>query len=240
MQSRRKREAIKKTALPINQGGWRTSFQYKSKIWVWRATVRFAYFLKRILDIAGAGTALLLLSPLFLVTAFLIYREDPGPVFYTQTRVGKDGRHFRFFKFRSMIMGAGKIKDQLQEQNESSDGVIFKMKEDPRITRIGRVIRKFSIDELPQLVNVLKGDMSLVGPRPPLPREVAQYTLEQRKRLHIRPGITCSWQVSGRSDIPFNEQVQLDLEYIQSSGFVTDVILLLKTIPAVITGKGAY
>ena len=240
MRTRNPMESNRTTTLPIHQGRWRTSLQSKSKIWVWRTTISLAYILKRTLDLAGSLAALLFLSPLFLITSTLIYLEDPGPVFYTQTRVGRDGRHFRFFKFRSMIMGASKIKGQLRDQNESKDGVIFKMKNDPRITRTSRIIRKFSIDELPQLVNVLKGDMSLVGPRPPLPGEVSQYTLEQRKRLHIRPGITCSWQVSGRSDIPFNDQVQLDLEYIQSSGFLTDVILLLKTIPAVITGKGAY
>ena len=139
-----------------------------------------------------------------------------------------------------MVIGADKMKDTLMEDNESHDGVIFKMKRDPRVTRVGRFIRKFSIDELPQLVNVLKGDMSLVGPRPALPKEVAKYTLDQRKRLHITPGITCIWQVSGRSDIPFSGQVQLDLDYIQSSSFLKDIAILLKTIPAVLTGKGAY
>jgi lipopolysaccharide/colanic/teichoic acid biosynthesis glycosyltransferase len=124
--------------------------------------------------------------------------------------------------------------------NESKDGVIFKMKRDPRITRVGRVIRKFSIDELPQLFNVLIGDMSLVGPRPPLPKEVAQYTLEERKRLHVIPGITCIWQVSGRSDIPFRQQVELDKEYIKSRSLWKDFVILLRTIPAVLTGKGAY
>ena len=126
------------------------------------------------------------------------------------------------------------------EQNESKDGVIFKMKNDPRVTPIGKFIRRFSIDELPQLINVLKGDMSLVGPRPPLPREVAEYTLEDRKRLHVRPGITCLWQIKGRSEIPFRQQVQLDLEYIRSQGLKNDLIILLKTIPAVISGRGAY
>lgn len=137
-------------------------------------------------------------------------------------------------------MNADKIKKDLAAYNESVAGVIFKMKQDPRITKVGKIIRKFSIDELPQLINVLKGDMSLVGPRPPLPAEVAEYTLEERKRLHIIPGITCLWQVSGRSDIPFTDQVRLDMQYIQSAGFVNDIILLLKTIPAVLTGRGAY
>ena len=137
-------------------------------------------------------------------------------------------------------MNADNIKKELAAYNESGAGVIFKMKQDPRITKVGKIIRKFSIDELPQLINVLKGDMSLVGPRPPLPAEVAEYTLEERKRLHIIPGITCLWQVSGRSDIPFTDQVRLDMQYIQSASFLNDVILLLKTIPAVLTGRGAY
>lgn len=212
----------------------------RAKMAVWRFTVGFSYFLKRLLDISVSLLMLALLSPLFLVVSVLIYLEDPGPIFYSQIRVGRDGRHFVFFKFRSMVMNADKIKEELMADNESGDGVIFKMKNDPRVTRIGRVIRKFSIDELPQLVNVLKGDMSLVGPRPALPVEVAEYTLDQRKRLHITPGITCIWQVSGRSDIPFSGQVQLDMDYIQSSSFTKDIIILLKTIPAVLTGKGAY
>lgn len=137
-------------------------------------------------------------------------------------------------------MNADKMKDQLSEENESKDGVIFKMKNDPRITKVGKVIRKFSIDELPQLFNVLIGDMSLVGPRPPVPKEVAEYTLEDRKRLHIKPGITCIWQISGRSDIPFKQQVELDMKYISSQSLWTDMKILILTIPAVITGKGAY
>jgi lipopolysaccharide/colanic/teichoic acid biosynthesis glycosyltransferase len=212
----------------------------RAKMAVWRFTVGFSYFLKRLLDISVSLAMLVLLLPLFLIVSVLIYLEDPGPIFYSQIRVGRDGRHFVFFKFRSMVMNADKIKEELMADNESGDGVIFKMKNDPRVTRIGRFIRKFSIDELPQLINVLKGDMSLVGPRPALPVEVAEYTLDQRKRLHITPGITCIWQVSGRSDIPFSGQVQLDMDYIQSSSFTKDIIILLKTIPAVLTGKGAY
>ncbi|MGI9568947.1 MAG: sugar transferase, partial [Desulfobulbia bacterium] len=181
-----------------------------------------------------------LLIPVFAITALCIVLESRGPVFYSQTRVGTDGRHFRFFKFRSMVVGAHNIKDELLKQNESKDGVLFKMKKDPRVTRVGRFIRKFSIDELPQLFNVLIGDMSLVGPRPATPDEVAQYTLEQRKRLHAVPGITCIWQVSGRSEIPFEKQVQLDIEYIRSTSLMSDLVILLKTIPAVLSGKGAY
>lgn len=210
------------------------------KIFFWESTIGFSNLLKRIIDIIGSGLGLLLLSPLFAITALAIYLENPGAVFYASTRVGKDGREFDFYKFRSMVVGADKMKDQLLDQNESDGGVIFKMKKDPRITRSGGIIRRFSIDELPQLVNVLKGDMSLVGPRPPVPREVAEYSLEDRKRLHVTPGITCIWQVSGRSDIPFDQQVELDKQYIRSQSFFTDVIILLKTIPAVLGGKGAY
>jgi len=220
--------------------GHQPGFRHRRKMMAWNVTIGLSYFLKRALDIVVSLLMLLLLSPLFIITALLIYLEDPGPIFYTQLRVGRDGRHFKFYKFRSMVVNADKMKDILMADNESNDGVIFKMKQDPRVTRIGRFIRKFSIDELPQLVNVLKGDMSLVGPRPALPREVAEYTLDERKRLHITPGITCIWQVSGRSDIPFSGQVQLDLDYIQSSSFLKDIMILFKTIPAVLTGKGAY
>jgi exopolysaccharide biosynthesis polyprenyl glycosylphosphotransferase len=199
-----------------------------------------SYFIKRGSDILFSFTLIVILSPVYLFTAILIKLDSSGPVIFKQTRVGKNGRHFDFYKFRSMRIDAEKIKQELMQDNESEDGVIFKMKKDPRITRVGRFIRKFSIDELPQLFNVLVGDMSLVGPRPPLPSEVAEYTLEERKRLHITPGITCIWQVSGRSDIPFKQQVELDKEYIKSRSLWKDILILLKTIPAVLTGKGAY
>lgn len=221
-------------------GKKRSRFHMQLKISTWEWTVGFAKFLKKLLDVILSLTLLILLSPVFLVTALIIYLSDPGPVFYTAHRVGLDGAIFGFIKFRSMYVNADKMKDELLEQNESSGGVIFKMKKDPRVTRIGRIIRRFSIDELPQLINVLKGDMSLVGPRPPLPREVAEYTLEDRKRLHVKPGITCLWQIKGRSDIPFDQQVQLDMQYIGSQSIWNDVMILLKTIPAVIGGKGAY
>ena len=210
------------------------------KLLLWEITLKFSYGLKRIIDVMLSTFGMILLSPVFFVTALLIKLEDPGPVFYTQKRVGLNGRHFDFYKFRSMVMNADKLKDKLLNQNESQAGVIFKMKKDPRITNVGRVIRRFSIDELPQLYNVFKGDMSLVGPRPPIPREVAEYSLEDRKRLHVKPGITCIWQVSGRSDIPFDQQVELDKQYIKSQSLWEDLKILLYTIPAVITGKGAY
>lgn len=224
----------------ISMGKKGKNGKIKLKILMWENTVAFSYGLKRLTDIFCSFILILLLSPVYIITAILIYIESPGPVLFKQIRVGKNGKHFNFYKFRSMVMNADKLKDQLMEENESDDGVIFKMKKDPRITKSGSFIRKFSIDELPQLFNVLIGDMSLVGPRPPVPKEVAIYTLEDRKRLHITPGITCIWQISGRSDIPFNEQVQLDKKYIKSQGFFKDIIILLKTIPAVLTGKGAY
>jgi exopolysaccharide biosynthesis polyprenyl glycosylphosphotransferase len=212
-------------------------FLFKKYSWIW--VTEFAYFLKRVLDIVTSSVMLVLLAPLFLVTALAIKIDNPGPVFYKQVRVGKWGKLFTIYKFRSMIVGADKIKDQLLDQNESG-GVIFKMKRDPRITRTGRIIRKLSIDELPQLWNVLKGDMSLVGPRPPVPREVAEYEYADRRRLDAIPGITCIWQVSGRSEIDFEGQVRLDVQYIENQSFWGDIKILLKTVPAVVLGKGAY
>ena len=232
-----RKELIKKVSGYISP---KLRYRKVMKVFMWETTILFSYGLKRLLDIVISLAAILLLLPVFTVTAVAIWLENPGPVIYVQTRVGRNGRHFRFFEFRSMVMNADRIKSQLVSMNESKAGVIFKIKKDPRITKVGRVIRKLSVDELPQLYNVLKGDMSLVGPRPPLPQEVAEYTLEERKRLHVIPGITCLWQVSGRSDIPFNEQVMLDMRYIQSSSTLTDLRLLLLTIPAVLTGKGAY
>lgn len=210
------------------------------KIKIWNFTIKVTYILKRVLDIAGSALLLLLLSPVFILTAIWLKLDSPGPLIYRQVRVGVNGRHFNFYKFRSMYVDADARLKELEKNNESRDGVIFKMKKDPRVTRCGRFIRKYSIDELPQLINVLLGDMSLVGPRPPLPREVDQYSLDDRKRLQVVPGITCLWQISGRSDIPFTKQVQLDKEYIKSSSIWKDLLILIKTIPAVLTGRGAY
>ncbi len=195
---------------------------------------------KRWLDVCGSLSAIILLLPFFLVIAVWLKLDSPGPLIYRQVRVGLHGRPFYFYKFRSMYVDSDARRAALLKANESKDGVIFKMKNDPRITRCGRFIRKYSIDEVPQFFNVLLGDMSLVGPRPPLPSEVAQYTLDDWKRLDILPGITCIWQISGRSDIPFREQVVLDKEYIRGQGFWKDVLILFKTIPAVLAGKGAY
>ncbi len=207
---------------------------------LWHVTIRSSVFFKRFMDIILSILAIIIGSPIFLLTAFLVKATSPGPIIFSQVRVGKSGRHFKFYKFRSMYIDAEARKAELMKHNESKDGVIFKMKHDPRITPVGRFIRKFSIDELPQLFNVLLGDMSLVGPRPPLPSEVKTYTLEERKRLNTIPGITCLWQVSGRSELPFSKQIALDKEYIASRSMWKDFIILLKTIPAILTGKGAW
>ena len=195
---------------------------------------------KRCLDRVGAGLGLLLLSPFFVLLAILIKLESPGPVLFSQTRIGLGGSPFKCWKLRSMYIDAEQRKQELLEQNEMDGGTTFKMKRDPRVTRVGRFIRKASIDELPQLWNVFVGDMSLVGPRPPVPREVALYTARERQRLFVKPGITCIWQVSGRSDIPFPKQVLLDIEYIQKRSLWVDIKLLLRTLPAVLLARGAY
>ena len=219
-----------------SHGHTRRSLRLKA----WRLTVFGAYATKRIMDIVISALGMLLLSPLFLLIALAVKLSSPGPVFFKQVRVGRYGRHFMFYKFRSMRLNADAEKAGLMARNESRDGVIFKMKDDPRITKVGRFLRRTSLDELPQLWNVFIGDMSLVGPRPPVPSEVAQYTLEDRKRLDVIPGITCLWQIKGRSEIPFHEQVRLDKEYIMAGGFWKDVAILMKTVPAIIGGKGAY
>jgi len=210
------------------------------RLLAWRFTVGASYAAKRAIDILASGIGMILLSPVYLAIAAAVKFTSPGPVIFSQIRVGRYGRHFRFYKFRSMRTDAEAMKDSLMAQNESKDGVIFKMKDDPRITKVGKFLRRTSLDELPQLWNVFIGDMSLVGPRPPVPREVEQYTLEDRKRLDVIPGITCLWQIKGRSTIPFNEQVRLDKEYILAPSVWKDIVILLKTIPAILGGKGAY
>jgi exopolysaccharide biosynthesis polyprenyl glycosylphosphotransferase len=216
----------------------RLGFYLKRAGWV--GVVNGSYLLKRLLDISASAVLLVLLSPVFLVIAVLIRLEDPGPVFFKQIRVGRWGTLFTMWKFRSMYTDAEARKAALMADNEMAGGVIFKMKNDPRVTRVGRIIRKTSIDELPQLWNVLRGEMSLVGPRPPLPQEVDLYSLSDRRRLDVIPGITCIWQISGRSEIPFDQQVELDVQYIESQSFWTDLKILLKTVPALLFGTGAY
>ncbi|GGI67227.1 exopolysaccharide biosynthesis polyprenyl glycosylphosphotransferase [Shewanella gelidii] len=205
-----------------------------------RANIAISQISKRILDICASALLLMLLSPLLCLITVLIRLESPGAALYSQQRAGKNNQAFTMWKFRSMYQDADHRLKKLQQNNEMKGGVLFKMKQDPRITRIGKFIRKASIDELPQLWNVLKGDMSLVGPRPALLSEVAQYETHQRQRLAVKPGITCIWQVSGRSDIPFAQQVELDVEYIHQQSLKADVMLLIKTIPAVVLARGAY
>ncbi len=238
---RARMELFKTLDLPLSQAGVRRLRRRQAvKLAFWEIGLRSLFTVKRVLDVVGAVVGLLLLSPLFLAVALAIVIEDGWPVFFAQTRVGQNGRQFKFYKFRSMVRNAETLKDTLAQRNESGDGVIFKMKHDPRITRVGRFIRRFSIDEMPQFLNVLMGDLALVGPRPPVPREVAEYTLAERKRLQVKPGLTCLWQIQGRSDIPFKEQVRLDLQYIHSQSLWKDIVILLKTVPAVLLGRGAY
>ncbi len=192
--------------------------------------------LKRLFDIVASGLALWVLLPLLLVVMALIKLTSRGPVFFRQARVGLNARTFNMLKFRSMVTGAESLRDQLI--NEQS-GPVFKMRNDPRVTRIGRFMRKYSIDELPQLINVLRGDMSLVGPRPPVPEEVAKYEAWQRRRLSVRPGLTCIWQVSGRNQISFEDWMYLDMQYIDHWSLAQDLNLIFRTVPVVITGRGA-
>jgi exopolysaccharide biosynthesis polyprenyl glycosylphosphotransferase len=194
--------------------------------------------LKRLIDIVASGAALWILSPFFLLVAVLIKVTSPGPVIFRQVRVGLYGKRFNFLKFRSMVADADKLRANLADRNEQT-GPVFKIRNDPRITPLGRFLRKYSIDELPQLVNVLRGDMSLVGPRPPLPSEVALYEPWQRRRLSVRPGLTCFWQVSGRNEISFETWMYLDMRYIDHWSLRKDLALILKTVPVVVTGRGA-
>jgi exopolysaccharide biosynthesis polyprenyl glycosylphosphotransferase len=202
--------------------------------------VRVAYgFWKRVLDVVGSIVLLALLSPLLLVIALIVKFSSPGPIIYKQKRVGKGGVEFPFYKFRSMYKDADKRLAELMGANEK-EGPIFKIKDDPRITPIGKFLRKYSLDELPQLFNVLKGDMSLVGPRPPIPREVEQYDDNAFRRLSVPPGITCLWQICGRSDTSFDEWMALDALYVEQMSFWLDLKILMKTPTAVIRGDGAY
>lgn len=195
---------------------------------------------KRIMDLLGAFLGIILLLPVFIIVAICIKLEDPkGPVFFKQIRIGKDGKNFYMYKFRSMVVDAEERLNDLLKYNEVS-GAMFKIKEDPRTTKIGKFIRKTSIDELPQLWNVLKGEMSLVGPRPPLPREVAQYTEYDKQRLLVTPGCTGLWQVSGRNDLGFAEMVELDLKYIRERSILYDLKIILKTIKIMIKPNSAY
>ncbi len=192
-----------------------------------------ALFMKRMMDLLGAALGLLLFAPFMFLIALAIKLDSPGPVFFVQERVGLHGRRFRMYKFRSMVADAERRLAEVAHLNEMT-GPVFKTARDPRVTRVGRVLRRLSLDELPQLFNVLKGEMSLVGPRPPLPREVAKYGPRERRRLSVKPGITCLWQVSGRNKIPFERWVELDLEYVERWSLWLDLKILARTVPAVL------
>jgi exopolysaccharide biosynthesis polyprenyl glycosylphosphotransferase len=202
-------------------------------------TDEVALLFKRAFDVVSSAVAILAFSPVLLATAVAIKLESPGPIFFRQVRVGWNGRPFKMYKFRSMRVDAEARLESLRAQNEAS-GPVFKMKHDPRVTRVGRFIRRASIDELPQFLNVLAGEMSVVGPRPPVPAEVRQYQRWQRRRLSVKPGITCTWQVSGRSNVSFDEWMELDLEYIDNWSLWRDVQICFQTIPAVLTSRGAH
>ncbi len=199
----------------------------------------FYHICKRIMDVVCSAAALAVLSPIFLAVAVAIKLEDKGPVIFTQNRTGKDGKVFRMYKFRSMYVDAEKRRSELLARN-AADGPLFKIADDPRVTKVGRFIRRTSIDELPQLVNILKGEMSIVGPRPLVTYEQNQCTEYQAQRLLVKPGLTCIWQVSGRSDTSFDELIEMDLEYIRNQSLWLDIKLILKTVVVVFTHKGAY
>lgn len=194
---------------------------------------------KRGMDVLLSAVALACLSPVFLLTAIAIKLEDNGPVLFSQLRAGKDMKPFRIYKFRSMQMGADARFPEMLKDNEQT-GHAFKIKDDPRITKVGKFIRKFSVDELPQLINIIKGDMSIVGPRPILPFQMEECNEYERQRLVVQPGLTCYWQIGGRANIKWEDWVELDLDYIEEMGLWTDIKIILRTIPAVFDREGAY
>ena len=194
---------------------------------------------KRFFDLAVGSLNLLLLLPIIPVIALMIKLDSPGPVFFMQTRVGKDGQSFKFRKFRSMHREAETRRQEVESLNEQ-EGPVFKVRSDPRVTVVGGFLRRSSLDEIPQILNVLRGEMSLVGPRPHMPAEVEKYQPWHRKRLEVVPGITCLWQISGRSRLSFNEWMRLEMEYLRLRSLKTDLVIFLRTIPAVIARKGAY
>lgn len=195
---------------------------------------------KRLIDVSVSLALLVVLSPLFLIVALCVKLTDGGPVFFRQKRVGLNGRVFDFFKFRSMIVDAEQRKEELLKHNKHVNSITFKMCRDPRVTWVGRIMRKTSIDELPQLWNVLIGEMTLVGPRPAVVAEVQRYSVWEQRRLAVVPGLTCFWQVSGRADLDFQQQVELDVHYIRERSLWLDIKLMVLTVPAVFSGKGAY
>lgn len=201
-------------------------------------TSKIYLFIKRIIDIMGSLMGLILLSPLLLIVGILIKAESKGPIIFSQDRIGKNGKTFRMYKLRSMVANAEELKGTLMKENEMS-GPMFKIKDDPRVTKIGRFIRKTSIDELPQLFNVLKGDMSLVGPRPSLPNEVLEFEPWMNKRLMVKPGLTCYWQVMGRNNIDFQQWMLLDIKYVETRSIIVDIKLIIKTFFVLFGDKNA-
>lgn len=220
-------------AARVDKGSREVKYPESSRLSGWQSAA------KRAFDLTVSIAASPLTVTLGLITAVLIKIDSPGPVFFQQTRIGRQGKPFLLYKFRSMYKDADSIVEKLDHLNEAT-GPIFKIKKDPRITRVGAVLRKISVDEMPQFINVIRGDMSLVGPRPPLPREVDTYNDHQRGRLAVKPGLTCLWQIQGRSNIPFDRWVELDLEYIRCQSLWLDLKILLKTIPVVLKGTGAW
>ena len=195
--------------------------------------------MKRLFDIVAATCGIVVLSPLMIIIAVLIKAEDHGPIFYEQIRVGKNGKTFKMYKFRSMFVNTDKMLDKLKEKNDV-DGPMFKMKNDPRVTKVGHFIRKHSLDELPQFLNVIKGDMSLVGPRPPLPSEVSEYSDYDKQRLYVTPGCTGLWQATERNEVGFNEMVQIDIQYIQRASFIFDLWIIWNTVEIIIKPNESY
>ncbi len=220
----------KRMGANYNRNHMREVYQKKSAAYKW---------VKRAMDISLSCAALLVLSPVFLATAAAIKLEDHGPVFFTQPRAGKDMKAFKIYKFRSMYVNADARISEMMEQNEQT-GHAFKIKNDPRITKVGKVIRRFSIDELPQLINIIKGDMSIVGPRPILTFQMEECSQYEKQRLIVQPGLTCYWQISGRANIKWEEWVELDLDYIEDMSLWTDIKMIARTIPAVMDSDGAY
>ncbi len=225
---------------PLELKQVRHDYLFYVKLLLWRVWVCSHDWVICSLDKILVLLALLVASPILLSVVLLIKLTSKGPVFFKQERMGQFGKPFPCYKFRTMIVNADQLHTQMMAKNESADGVIFKMKDDPRITWIGKYLRKFSLDELPQLINILKSEMAIVGPRPPLRSEYELYSPSERKRLNVRPGLTCFWQISGRSLIPFKQQVILDRYYVQQRGVWVNLRIILKTIPAVLLGKGAY
>jgi lipopolysaccharide/colanic/teichoic acid biosynthesis glycosyltransferase len=196
--------------------------------------------MSRVLDVLISFTLLVVMTPVFILIALAVKLSDGGPVFFVQDRVGLNGKLFRFYKFRSMVVNADYMKVFISDLNKHGSGITFKVQDDPRITPIGRFLRKTSLDELPQLYNVLRGDMALVGPRPAVESEVMNYSPDAMRRLSVKPGLTCYWQIMGRAELDFEKQLELDMKYIREKSLMTDFFILLKTPLAVIRGKGAY